>query len=192
MILIISAVFPPEPVVSATLSKDIADELSTTHNVAVLHPKPTRPDGYLFEAEKLVLNYGSMKERLKNQYRNQKDIEFLNVPDGKVPETQAKVDVMLLLIKKGAASSSIPSKLPAYMFSCKPIIASIDSDSDTAEAIMNSGCGWVVEPENTDALADKMEKMATKIGNSGCEYAIEHFSRKNISKITQIILCTKK
>jgi len=44
-ILIVSCVFPPEPVVSANLSYDIADSLSEKHNVTVLSPLPTRPYG---------------------------------------------------------------------------------------------------------------------------------------------------
>ena len=47
-ILVISAVFPPEPVVSAMLSRDIADKLSQYYKVTVLCPKPTRPLGYSF------------------------------------------------------------------------------------------------------------------------------------------------
>ncbi len=47
-ILIISAVFPPEPVVSAMLSRDIAEKLSQYYKVTVLCPKPTRPIGYSF------------------------------------------------------------------------------------------------------------------------------------------------
>lgn len=48
-IVVISAVFPPEPVVSASLSRDIAQELSKSHEVVVLCPKPTRPSGFRFE-----------------------------------------------------------------------------------------------------------------------------------------------
>ena len=47
-ILIISAVFPPEPVVSAILSKDIATSLSKDHSIVVLCPQPSRPEGYRF------------------------------------------------------------------------------------------------------------------------------------------------
>ena len=46
-ILIISAVFPPEPVVSANLSRDLAEELSKNNQVTVLCPKPTRPNGFI-------------------------------------------------------------------------------------------------------------------------------------------------
>ena len=48
-LLIISAVFPPEPVVSASLSYDIASSLSGTYKTVVLSPIPTRPLGFKFE-----------------------------------------------------------------------------------------------------------------------------------------------
>ena len=49
MILIASALFPPETVVSANLSYDIALELATNNEVVVLSPKPTRPYGVIFD-----------------------------------------------------------------------------------------------------------------------------------------------
>jgi glycosyltransferase involved in cell wall biosynthesis len=49
MILIVSAVFPPEPVVSANLSFDIASELALKNQVVVISPKPTRPFNTKYE-----------------------------------------------------------------------------------------------------------------------------------------------
>ncbi len=49
-VLIVSAVFPPEPVVTAQTSFQIADELfHQGHEVTVLAPFPSRPDGELFK-----------------------------------------------------------------------------------------------------------------------------------------------
>ena len=47
-IVIVSAVFPPEPVVSAQISYDLAKELSNNFPVVVLCPAPTRPNGRKF------------------------------------------------------------------------------------------------------------------------------------------------
>jgi len=47
-ILIITAVFPPEPVVSAKLSFDIAVGISENNTVTVISPKPSRPLGFQF------------------------------------------------------------------------------------------------------------------------------------------------
>lgn len=44
-ILIISAVFHPEPLTSAIMNYDLAVELAKDHNVTVLKPKPSRPIG---------------------------------------------------------------------------------------------------------------------------------------------------
>ena len=49
MILLASSVFPPEPVVSATIGFDLAEALSVDSEVMVVTPKPTRPLGFLFE-----------------------------------------------------------------------------------------------------------------------------------------------
>ncbi len=145
----------------------------------------------------IIAGSGSMKSNLmeKMTMLNLQNIEFLPVPDGGVPQTQAMADVLLLPIKKGAASSSIPSKLPAYMFSAKPIIASVDYDSDTAEVIINANCGWIVEPENASELRDIMQKTLNlskeerrNMGLKGREYALKHFSKKsNLPKLLRII-----
>ena len=42
-ILIVSGVFPPEPVTSAYMNYDLAEALTAEYNVIVLRPKPTRP-----------------------------------------------------------------------------------------------------------------------------------------------------
>lgn len=56
-ILIISALFPPEPVVSAKLSFDIAFALSIGNEVIVISPKPSRPLGFQFKGETLSFNF---------------------------------------------------------------------------------------------------------------------------------------
>ncbi len=55
-VLIISAVFPPEPVTSATLNYDLAIALSKDYNVTVLTPKPSRPAGFDFPKKQTVEN----------------------------------------------------------------------------------------------------------------------------------------
>ena len=147
------------------------------------------------EARLVIAGSGSMRERLKTQTAGNSRIEFWDVPNGKVPEIQAQADVMMLPIKKGAASSSIPSKLPAYMFSAKPIIGCIDADSDTANAIREADCGWVIEPENVEKLAETM-KMVVSVDNAVLAdkaqkaqlYGLSHFSKKeNLNRLVKVI-----
>lgn len=143
----------------------------------------------------VIAGSGSMKDSLKEKAKNNINVEFWDVPNGKVPEIQSKADVLLLPIKKGAASSSIPSKLPAYMFSAKPIIGCTDCDSDTAEAIRESKGGFVIEPENPQALCEMMRKMVSmkseelsSMGLAAQQYALSHFSKKaNLEKLVQVV-----
>ena len=146
----------------------------------------------------IIAGSGSRKEscqKLSLKFPDSK-IEFWDVPDGKVHEIQSQADVMLLPVKKGAAMSSIPSKLPAYMFSKKPILACVESDSDTAFSILKSGCGWVIEPENKRQLIDmlksicKESKESRKVkGVNGFNYAMSRFTKTiNLKKITDLII----
>lgn len=50
MILIASALFPPEPVVSANIAYDLACKLAEKHEVVVISPAPSRPYGMQFES----------------------------------------------------------------------------------------------------------------------------------------------
>lgn len=148
----------------------------------------------------IIAGAGSMKESLETNAQKAKVgvIEFWPVPDGKVPEIQAQADIMLLPIKKGAASSSIPSKLPAYMFSKKPIIACVDQDSDTARVINSANCGWVLAPDDISALSKMMEQLVLvskenlqELGMNGFNYAIDNLSKmKNLEKVIKCITDT--
>lgn len=148
----------------------------------------------------VIAGSGSMKDSLEMLAKKHKvnTIEFWPVPEGKVPEIQSHADLMLLPIKKGAASSSIPSKLPAYMFSKKPIIACVDQDSDTARVINSSNCGWVLPPEDVTKLYEMMRQLAilsnddlNAVGEKGFNYALENLSKqKNLEKVIKCITDT--
>lgn len=136
-------------------------------------------------ARLVVAGSGSAKASLQGKAKEYSDcnIEFWDVPAGMVPATQDKADVMCLPVKKGFALSSVPSKLPAYMFSKKPVLAAVDAISDTAECIRLSNGGWVAEPEDPQSIAECMKKAyGTKeelsaIGQRGYDHAISRFSK---------------
>jgi glycosyltransferase involved in cell wall biosynthesis len=146
-------------------------------------------------AKLVIAGSGTRKKYCENIANKATNIEFWSVPDGCVPAVQEQADVMLLPVKRNGAKSSIPSKLPAYMLSAKPIIACVDIESDTADAIQESGCGWVIEPDNKNMLTKKIEEVIKEnkkhlgiMGEHGREYAMQHFSRKgNLKKITTLI-----
>jgi hypothetical protein len=94
-------------------------------------------------------------------------------------------DVCVLPLRKGAAQSSIPSKLPAYLFSAKPILGVLDREGDTARCIHEAGCGWVEEPGKKEAIARRLreivglpEQELHKMGEKARIYGLEYFSRQ--------------
>jgi len=70
-ILIASCVFPPEPVVSATISFDLANHLAKDNTVTVISPKPTRPEGYNFDDNPVDKNR-KFKHVVVNSYTSPK------------------------------------------------------------------------------------------------------------------------
>jgi hypothetical protein len=72
------------------------------------------------------------------------------------------------------------------MFSAKPVIASVDEDSDTALCMMDSGAGWCVAPEDVNALSMAIQqayhssgKVLKNKGKVGLEYALRTFSKES-------------
>ena len=151
----------------------------------------------LKDARMVIAGSGSAKAALQEQAKTMKAIiEFWEVPFGQVPATQDRADVMCLPIKKGFASTSIPSKLPAYMFSAKPIICCADLDSDTVACINEAKAGWTIEPENVGLLTQKFIEVVTTeksqleaMGMRGFDYSIANFSRgMNLKKLVDACL----
>ncbi len=139
----------------------------------------------LCDARLVIAGSGPAKDSLKQKAKRYScSIEFWDVPTGMVPETQAKADIMLLPVKKGYARYSVPSKLIAYMFSAKPIIACVDQDSDTADCVIKSGAGWVVEPDDAQRIASVMcdafkcpRHVLNEKGGKGLDFSIHDFSK---------------
>ena len=145
----------------------------------------------------IIAGGGSEKNKCMNLAKNYTcEIEFIEVNLEKVPEIQAKADILLIPLIKGIGKTASPSKLAAYMFSKKPIIASVDIDSDTAEIINESKSGWVIEPENKEMLINVMrEAYSTKKselelkGENGFNFAMKNLSKKNnLNQLVKAIL----
>jgi glycosyltransferase involved in cell wall biosynthesis len=92
-------------------------------------------------------------------------------------------DVLILPTQGDQSLVSMPSKLISYMLAARPVLAVARSESDLANVVNESGCGWVVEPGDTGQLARQMSVAAatdrsilTRMGSLGREYALAHFS----------------
>lgn len=123
------------------------------------------------------------------------DIRFRPVTPTEVADVQSGADVLLLPLRKGVGHTASPSKMPAYMFSAKPILACVDRGSDVELVVHASQCGWVCEPENESALSEMMIRVTgmpreqlNEIGRNARRYALDHFTAaKNLNAIISSI-----
>ncbi len=123
------------------------------------------------------------------------DIRFRPVTPTEVADVQSGADVLLLPLRKGVGHTASPSKMPAYMFSAKPVLACVDRGSDVELVVHASQCGWVCEPENESALSEMMIRVTgmpreqlNEIGRNARRYALDHFTAaKNLNTIISSI-----
>lgn len=147
-------------------------------------------------AKLILAGNGTKKEECIKLSNSHPNIHFWDVPDGQVALTQSKSDILILPMIKGSASSSIPSKLIAYMNSARPIIVLADKDSDTRNSVINADCGWAGDPEEEMWLKETFIKI-TKIpkneliqkGINGLRFCKNNFSKEiNLQKLVNTII----
>ena len=145
----------------------------------------------------VIAGEGPEKSNLINfvEKNNIDNVSFLSFDSNDVGLVQSTSDVLVLSLKQGASSLAFPSKIPAYMFSSRPILAYVDIPSDIAYTIKSANCGWVVQSGNINELIDCMTKIVSiektklkNMGENGKKYAYEHLTRSpNLKKIVSII-----
>jgi colanic acid biosynthesis glycosyl transferase WcaI len=76
---------------------------------------------------------------------------------------------------------SVPSKLISYMLSGKAVLSTALLHSELADTIDKSRCGWHIEPENSQLLAEEILRISKlpssdllARGESGRKYALEN------------------
>jgi len=114
-----------------------------------------------------------------------KDIIFDIVPKGQVAHVQKEADVMVLALIGGTGTQGVPSKLTAYMFSGKPIIASMDAEADAAHMIQKAKAGIVTSADDIEKFAQSFKSMAQisqesleEMGENSRKFAEVKLSRK--------------
>lgn len=123
------------------------------------------------------------------------NIYFDFVSRKEIPQVQAKADVLILALPQGNGNLCLPSKLTSYLLSGKPVIASVDRDSSTANILLSENCGMIAEPDDKDSLAQifnefvkltplEKEEMATKSKS----YAQRNLTRtSNLNRLVDAI-----
>lgn len=111
-----------------------------------------------------------------------------------LPQVLATADVSLVTLKEGLAANSVPSKFFSILASGRPVIASVDPDSDISALVRASQCGVVAEPENPHALADKILDLSHDVtrrdwfGENGRNYVSRFRSKRQAAERFQSLI----
>lgn len=149
--------------------------------------------------EILFLFVGEGEER-PNVESRAKELGLLNMrflpfqPRERLAEMQATADVGIVTLSPGRGRTSVPSKVLGYMAAGRPVIASVDANSDTATEIESGACGIVVPPGDSQALAKSIaeladnSKMATNFGKMSRRRFESHYSSGSVLQRLEKIL----
>ncbi len=105
---------------------------------------------------------GSGRPSLERRAEGLSNVRFVDFqPSERLPEVLASADIHVIALRKGLARSSVPSKLYSILAAGRPVLASLDSDTEVTRIIDESGAGIWVEPEDqelfTGALVDLID-----------------------------------
>ncbi len=80
-------------------------------------------------------------------------------PREEVPQILGAADLHLVLLKKGLAASSTPSKLYGVLAAGRPVLASIDEGSEVCATVREADCGLSVPPDDGPAFLAALDKL---------------------------------
>ena len=81
-------------------------------------------------------------------------------PSEVLPQSLSSADVHYVGLGRGLSGYVVPSRVYGILAAAKPIIASVDEDSETARLVRESGAGVVIPPGRPDLLAEEIGRAA--------------------------------
>lgn len=135
----------------------------------------------------LFVGEGNVKDELIFQAETEElgNVRFLPTqPEHVFPQMLAAADIGLVPLRGNLGDLNVPSKVYTLMAAARPVIASVPDDSEVATLVRKARCGFVIPPEDPQALAEAiLDSMAESNhwdhkGKKGRQYLLSHFSRK--------------
>lgn len=138
----------------------------------------------------LLIGEGAEKQRLQGlvQARNLGNVRFMDQqPRENIPALISASDACLVLLKESSIFKTvIPTKMLEFMSCARPVVLAVEGQAQ--RIIEDAGCGLVIEPENADALATAIDRLAAEpeagdaLGQRGRNYILRNFSRAATSE----------
>lgn len=144
----------------------------------------------------IIAGNGSLRNEAEEftRIREIANVHFMDVPPGKVDEIQKMANILVLFTLDNAAIYSVPSKLPSYMMSSKPVLAFVHPDSESSRIINLSDCGWSIDSKSEAEFVEKLRELPELdsctldiLGNNGRKFARENFSEENLAVLVRVI-----
>ena len=151
----------------------------------------------------MLVGEGSAKKEIQKLSRQEGLTNMLFLPFQPrevVPLLQATADVSVVTMQPKWAKKSVgfSSKVLAYMAAARPVVASVDSDSEMAQLIKEAQCGLVVPAGDAQAMAGAVSMLVESpdlratLGTNGRKFVEKNFSRgvitdKHLSLFRSII-----
>lgn len=104
-------------------------------------------------------------------------------PEADLPELRAAADVHVVPYRRGAAQTSMPSKLYEIMASERPAVVAAEAGTDAHQLVTDHACGLTVEPEHEAQLRSALlalyndRALAMRLGVAGRKAAERMFTR---------------
>lgn len=105
-------------------------------------------------------------------------------PASDFPALLNTADIHLMPQRAGAADLVLPSKMAAMLASGKPVVATADANTELGKLVI--GCGILVEPGDSAAMADAITALADApthrhaLGQAGRIWAETHLERESV------------
>lgn len=146
----------------------------------------------------LLVGDGNARASLETlaQQRSLDRVRFLPPqPREALSELLGACDVGLVPLKRGLGDDLVPSKLYGIMAAGRPVLASVEDDSEVARVLRDHECGLVVAPESGSALAQGIRDMylmskqeRTLLGERGREACSQHYTRGALTRRYEHVL----
>ena len=145
----------------------------------------------------LVIGGGSKQLDLVNLARERglANMQFLPTqPREVLPEMLAIANVYVMTSKPGVGRTSFPGRIYNSLLAARPVVASVDANSDLAQVLRRSGAGMVTAPGNVEALCGALTTLyhdaalRERLGRSGAEFMARCYSPQAVVERYETLL----
>ena len=108
----------------------------------------------------VINGQGATRSELQRKARGLGNVRFVDSqPFERLPDVLRAADIHLVPLKKGLASSSVPSKTYSILAAGRPLVASVDRGSEIQSLIERAGAGIAVPPEDPEAFTKAIKRL---------------------------------